>query len=55
MIFSWLLSNAGCSHGLAAIFCAEFEMGTIFVNGGVKMRHLGGVKIHHVLLGSLST
>ena len=25
------------------------------VNGGVKMRHLGGVKIHHWRLGSLST
>ena len=31
------------------------EMIERLVNGGVKMRHLGGVKIHHWRLGSLST
>jgi len=30
-------------------------IGTVGVNGGVKIHHWGGVKIHHGRLGSLST
>ena len=45
--------SARCLKSVAVTADGRFAVSG--VNGGVKVRHLGGVKIHHYWLGSLST